>query len=106
MALTHPEFSRTRIGGATQKELADLGVFIEKCRYNVAENETTAAEMAAHSKETGTEHCFMTNDRGQQGRETPVEGMKRFIAARFENDLSEDEIYTMTHTVPEQVIKE
>lgn len=104
MLLTHPEFSRTKIDGATQKELANLGVLIEKCWYNVAENETTAAEMAAHIKEVGAEHCFMTTDRGQQDRETPVEGMKRFIAAMFENGLSEDEVYTMTHTVPEKVI--
>ena len=106
MVLTHPKFSRTKIDGATQKELADLGALIEKCWYNVAENEATAAEMAAHIKEVGAARCFMTTDRGQQGRETPVEGMKRFIAAMLENGLSEDEVYIMTHTVPEQLLSE
>lgn len=104
MVLTHPEFSRTRIDAATQRELAELGVWIEKCWYNVAEGETTAAEMAAHIKAVGAEHCFMTTDRGQSGRETPVEGMKRFAAAMLENGLSEDEVYAMTHSVPEMVI--
>jgi len=105
MVLTHPEFSRTRIDAATQKELADLGVLIEKCWYNIAEGEVLAAEMVAHIKEVGAEHCFMTTDRGQQGREAPVEGMKRFIAAMLENGMSEDEVFTMTHTVPENVIR-
>ena len=104
MVLTHPEFSRTRIDAATQRELAELGVWIEKCWYNVAEGETTAAEMAAHIKAVGAEHCFMTTDRGQSRRETPVEGMKRFAAAMLENGLSEDEVYAMTHSIPEMVI--
>lgn len=103
MVLTHPEFSRTRIDGATQKELADLGALIEKCWYNIAEGEVAAAEMAAHIKEVGAERCFMTTDRGQRGRETPVEGMKRFIAAMLENGLREDAVFAMTHAVPERV---
>lgn len=103
MVLTHPEFSRTKIDTATQKELAELGVLIEKCWYNIAEGEVSAAEMAAHIKAIGAQHCFMTTDRGQCGRETPVEGMKRFIAAMLENGLSEDEVYAMTHTVPGRV---
>lgn len=104
MVLTHPEFSRTRIDGAKQKELADLGVLIEKCWYNIAEGEIMAAEMAAHIKEVGAERCFMTTDRGQRGRETPVEGMKRFVAEMLENGLREDAVFAMTHTVPKQVI--
>lgn len=104
MALTHPEFSRTRIDAATQKEMANLGVYIEKCWYNIAEHETTAAEMAAHIRTVGAEHCFMTTDRGQNGKETPVEAMQLFITAMLENGVREDEIYTMTHTVPWEIL--
>lgn len=104
MALTHPEFSRTKIDAAAQKELADCGVYIEKCWYNIAEHETTAAEMAAHIRAVGAERCFMTTDRGQNGKETPVEAMKCFIAAMLENGLREDDIYTMIHAVPQEII--
>ena len=104
MVLTHPEFSRTRIDAATQKELADLGVLIEKCWYNIGENEISAAEMAANIKAVGAERCFMTTDRGQRGRETPVEAMKMFIATMAENGIDESEIFAMTHTVPQNVL--
>ena len=46
MVLTHPEFPRTRVDVKTQKQLAALGVYIEKCWYNVAQKECTAQEMA------------------------------------------------------------
>ena len=105
MVLTHPEFSRTKIDAATQKELADLGVLIEKCWYNIAEGEVTAEEMVSHVKAVGAARCFMTTDRGQCGREAPVEGMKRFIAAMLNAGLNRNDIFTMTHIVPKEVLK-
>lgn len=51
------------------------------------EHEATAAEMAAHIRTVGAEHSFMTTDRGQNGRETPVEAMQFFIEAMLENGV-------------------
>ena len=104
MILTHPEFERTVISAELQKEMADLGVYIEKCWYNIAEKECTAQEMAQHIREVGCEHCFLVTDRGQNGRETPVEGMERFLVTLLEQGFTEDELFTMTHTVPAQVL--
>lgn len=42
MVLTHPEFDRTVVDPQTQKELADAGVWVEKCWYNIAEGNRTA----------------------------------------------------------------
>lgn len=106
MVLTHPEFSRTKIAVAKQKELASLGVMIEKCWYNISENECTAAEMAATIKVVGAEHCYMSTDRGQIGREPPADAMESFIKSMLSNGLCEDEIYTMTHTVPESIVSQ
>ena len=36
MVLTHPEFDRTLMDTGTQRELAALGVAIEKCWFNLA----------------------------------------------------------------------
>lgn len=104
MVLTHPEFSRTIIPAGIQKELGELGVYIEKCWYNIAEKECTAEVMAAHIKTVGAEHCFMVTDRGQSMREHPVEGMKLFMKAMLKQGIDENEIYTMTHTVPRKVL--
>lgn len=104
MVLTHPEFDRTKIDVETQRQLAEQGVWIEKCWYNIAEHNCTAQDMARHIREIGAEHCFLSSDRGQHGRELPVEGMLRFLSALLHEGISRDELYTMTHTVPSLVL--
>lgn len=104
MVLTHPEFSRTKIDAGHQRELADLGVYIEKCWYNIAEGNCTASEMAEHIRTVGADRCFLSTDRGQGNREAPAEGMRLFLRALLEQGLSPQELYTMTHTVPAKVL--
>ena len=104
MILTHPEFDRTVVDAATQKELAGLGVLIEKCWYNIAEGNCTAAEMAEHIRTVGCESCFLVTDRGQGNREHPVEGLKLFLNTLLDEGFTEEELYTMTHTVPQKVL--
>lgn len=104
MILTHPEFDRTVIPADAQKELAELGVYIEKCWYNIAEGNCTAEEMVQNIRRVGCENCYLVTDRGQGNRETPVEGMKRFLGILLEQGLREEELYTMTHSVPARVL--
>ncbi len=104
MVLTHPEFPRTDIEPKIQRELAELGVFIEKCWYNIAEKECEITKMAQHIRTVGVEHCFLTTDRGQGNRETPIEGMKLFLEALLEQGFTEEELFIMTHTVPCRVL--
>ena len=104
MVLTHPEWNRTVVSVEIQKKLADMGVWIEKCWYNIAEKNCTAEEMAAHIRAVGAEHCFMSTDRGQNGRECPSEGMRMFIDALLEQGITETEISIMLHKVPRMVL--
>lgn len=106
MVLTHPEFSRTKIDAAEQKKFADMGVLVEKCWYNIGEGECTAQEMIANIKTVGAEHCFLCTDRGQKERELPVDAMKTFVATLLNGGISEQDIFTMTHTVPKVVLGE
>lgn len=104
MVLTHPEFSRTQIPAETQKQLAEQGVFIEKCWYNVAEHEVEAAQMAQTIRTVGAEHCFMTTDRGQGQREAPVEAMRRFIETLMEQGITHSQLNAMLRTVPQKIL--
>ncbi|MCI8303474.1 MAG: hypothetical protein HFF52_02485 [Lawsonibacter sp.] len=104
MVLTHPEFDRTWMDAAAQRELAERGVYVEKCWYNIAEGNCTAREMARNIRTVGPEHCFLSSDRGQYNREHPAEGMRLFLAALLEEGISPEALYTMTHTVPAQVL--
>lgn len=104
MILTHPEFSRTKVPAKVQKELADMGVYIEKCWYNIAEKEISASEMAGIIQYVGAEHCFMTTDRGQENRETPVEAMKQFMTKLLEHGISKEQLYLMTCVIPQEIL--
>ncbi len=104
MILTHPEFNRTVVSAETQAELARQGVWIEKCWYNIAENNCTAQEMADHIRTVGAEHCFLSTDRGQGNREAPVEGMTRFLTTLLEQGLTEGEIRAMVSDVPSKIL--
>lgn len=104
MILTHPEFGRTRIPAEVQKKLAELGVYIEKCWYNIGEQECSAAEMAAHIRTVGASRCYMTTDRGQSDREHPVEAMRRFLISMSEQGISRSDLDTMTHVLPKEIV--
>lgn len=104
MVLTHPEFDRTRIDGENQRKLADAGVYIEKCWYNIAEGNCTAEEMAHNIRTVGVDRCYLVTDRGQGNREHPVEGLRRFLLTLLEQGFTQEELYTMTHTVPQKVL--
>ena len=104
MILTHPEFPRTKIPTEKQRELALLGVIIEHCWYNIGENECEAAEMANNILAVGCDNCYISSDRGQYGRETPVEAMQRFISLLLEHGITEQQIQTMLIDVPKKVL--
>ena len=102
--LTHPEWERTVVPAEMQAKLAQTGVYIEKCWYNIAEGNCTAKEMTEHIRAVGTEHCFLSTDRGQAGKETPAEGMARFIQTLLNEGFSEKEIHRMAHEVPSKML--
>lgn len=104
MVLTHPEFNRTLVDVQIQKELADLGVYIEKCWYNIAERDCNVEEMASHIRTVGPEHCFLSTDRGQGNRECPVEAMICFVSVLLEQGFSEREISMMLQDVPRKIL--
>lgn len=105
MILTHPEFSRTLVAPEIQKELADLGVLIEKNWYNICEKSVTAEQMVSHIKTVGVSRCYIATDRGQAGCKAPAEAYKRFIMVLLEAGLTQEEIYDLSHSVPKTIVE-
>jgi len=103
--LTHPEFERTRIPVDVQKELAAIGVVIEKCWYNIAEQNCTEAYMMETVREVGAARIYLSTDRGQEGRERPAEAMLLLIEALLRNGFTDREIGNLIREVPASVVK-
>ena len=104
MILTHPEYSRTKIGSDIQKELGEQGVYIEKCWYNIGEGECSIIEMVKTIRQVGAQHCYMTTDRGQGDRESPVIALSRFAESLFQAGISAQELHTMMQTIPGEIL--
>lgn len=102
--LTHPDWGGTLIPLDIQKKLAAEGVFIEKLWFDVGLNLISSQYMADTMRELGFEHCFLSTDRGQPGKEYPVEGLMMFMDALLDCGLTKDELFIMTHTVPASLI--
>ncbi len=102
--LTHPEFDRTFIEADVQKELADLGVVVEKAWYNVAAGTVTVARMAQTIKILGSSRAYIVTDRGQAGLPSAVSEYRRFIAELLEQGLTFEELRDLTHNVPESIV--
>lgn len=100
MILTHPDWDRTKSSVKMQKELADIGVLIEKNWLNIAEASISPQDMANSIRTVGIEHIYLSTDRGQAGFEHPVEGMMRFIEVLLREGVSAGDIKTMICTVP------
>ena len=103
MIFTHPEFPRTFTGAEVQKELAGMGVLIEKNWLDIVIGQVTVEEMAFNIREVGTARCYISTDRGQKNGGAPVREMKRFIEELLKAGITEEEIRDLANRVPESI---
>lgn len=104
MILTHPEFPRTAVDPQTQKELAQLGVMIEKNWYNVVDNGVSIDQMVSTIRMVGCENAFIATDRGQKGHPAPPSEYKRFVEALLQAGMTEAELRNLTQIVPKSIV--
>ena len=105
MILTHPEWERTVVSKDIQKELSKIGVKIEKCWYNIMEKNCTEGYMMGTIKDIGTEHIYLSTDRGQVGRPHPAEEMGNFIEMLIKNGFTDKEIRNLTINVAMELLE-
>lgn len=104
--LTHPDWNRLKIPVDVQCRLAKAGVLIEKNWANVDDGDCSEQEMLLGIRQVGPEHIFISTDRGQHGKGSPVDGMLRFIAFLLKNGFSEGEISKMVRGNPARLLNE
>lgn len=102
--LTHPDWTCTTVPADVQTQLVKKGVILEKLWFDIGINHVTAEYMAQTIRDAGVENCFMATDRGQSGKEYPVEGLMMFMDAMLDCEFSVEEIHIMTHENPERVL--
>lgn len=94
--VTHPEFTSQKLDVPTQKELAGLGAYLERCFTTPHSGKVSWEELQDHIREVGPEHSVLSSDLGQPFN-PPVEDGLPIMADRLHGaGFTDDEIRTMT----------
>lgn len=104
MILTHPEFPRTTIPGEIQKEIADLGVIIEKNWLNIVQGAITIEQMKANIRMVGVSRVYIATDRGQTGMPHPTIELFHFVKELLKQGFKNEEIRSMVQVVPKSIV--
>ncbi|TQR12797.1 DUF6282 family protein [Psychrobacillus soli] len=99
VVVTHPTFSSVNLSKKEQKELTELGAFMEQC-FGVITPVYGIDWPGLYEaiKYVGPENCFLSSDLGQTNNPYPDEGMLTFVNNLLANGFSREEIKTMTIT--------
>ena len=102
--ITHPHNVTPYIPIPRQKEMADMGAYIEHCyvmttKYYIDKYQfgVSIRRIAEDIKDLGAERCIIATDFGADPglNPSPIEGMKMFIRELLENGITESEIEKM-----------
>ncbi|WP_236611121.1 DUF6282 family protein [Halalkalibacterium ligniniphilum] len=97
VVITHPTFSSVNLSKEEQKELAELGAYMDHCFGVITPNYGIDWDgLYEQIKYVGPKHCILSSDLGQVENPYPDEGMITFVSNLAENGFSRHEIKNMT----------
>jgi hypothetical protein len=105
IVVTHPEYHVPNLSAAAQRELAQAGVWLEKCYLTTFPGQGAGdlADMAARIAHIGPERLVLVTDFGQAPRGSPVEGLARFLKGLAEAGVPEAWIARMARDNPREL---
>ncbi|WP_238177913.1 DUF6282 family protein [Paenibacillus contaminans] len=97
VVVTHPTFSSVNLSKQEQKELAELGAYMEQCFGVITPHYGIDWDGLYEAiRFVGPEHCILSSDLGQTNNPYPDEGLLTFVTNLHNNGFSKEEIKTMT----------
>lgn len=103
--ITHPDFPSTYYTKEEQKELADLGAYMEHCFTTPYTNKTTWENVFEQIRYVGPKNCTLATDLGQPANPYPDEGMLMFATKLVENGFTKEEVKQMTVINPTYLVE-
>lgn len=104
--ITHPVYTKINMPIEIQKELANLGAYIEHCFSMYLIDKIAIKKIVKQIKEVGSENCILSSDIGQTFSPKPSEALKKFIQLLKKEGIIEKEIKKMLVVNPNQLIKQ
>lgn len=96
VVITHPNFPSIDFTKEEQKELAELGAYMEYCFTTPHSNKTTWEAVYEQIRYVGPEHAILSTDLGQPNSPYPDEGLLEFVQHLLNNGFKPEEIRKMT----------
>jgi hypothetical protein len=96
--VTHPIYQRINMSVKVQKELADLGAYIEQCYSMYAIDKIPVQEIAGQIKQVGADRVILSSDAGQTFIPAPSEALKIFSELLMEQGITLNELEKMLVT--------
>lgn len=96
IVVTHPEFTSQKLDVATQKELAGLGAYLERCFTTPHSGKVSWAELQDHIMQVGPEYSVLSSDLGQPFNPPVEDGLALLADWLSGAGFTDDDIHTMS----------
>jgi hypothetical protein len=96
IVITHPNFPSINFSKEEQRELANMGAYMEHCFTTPYSNKTTWEEVYEQIRFVGPQKCILSTDLGQPTSPFPDEGLLTFVTNLVENGFGQEEVKQMT----------
>lgn len=103
--ITHPSFPSINFSKDEQKELSELGAYMEHCFTTPYSNKMTWEELYEQIRYVGPKHCILSTDLGQPKSIYPDEGLKMFYTNLLENGFTLEEVKAMAQNNPAKLVE-
>lgn len=95
IVVTHPEFTSQRLNATDQRELAELGAYLERCFTTPYTGKVEWSEMVENIKTAGVEHSFLSSDLGQPFNPPVEDGLALMAQHLRDVGFSHDDVHVM-----------
>jgi hypothetical protein len=93
--ITHPEFPQQALSVDDQRQLADLGAYLERCLTTPLTGKCPWKDMVHNIRATGIDRTLVTTDLGQPHNPAVEDGLALMADAMLAADFSDSEISRM-----------
>jgi hypothetical protein len=102
--ITHAKSPTENLPVDIQKQLADMGAFIEHIALNYFNKDVTIEAFVADIKAVGAQRCIISTDLGQNLNPVPPEGLKEFVNQLMAKGITKAEMDLMIRKNPAMLL--
>lgn len=105
IVITHPNFPTINLSKEEQKELSELGAYMEHCFTTPHTGKVSWESTYEQVHHVGAGHCILSTDLGQYNAMYPDEAMKVYMSNMLANGFDENMIRVMTQENPTYLVE-